>query len=71
MSDKIPMQAVSVDPASVLNQFGETLRDRFALAALTGMMARDTYDEGQATPEQRAKLSYIEADAMLAARGKK
>ncbi len=44
------------------------LRDHFAGQALAGMAARDSYDEGQATPEMRATLAYIEADAMLTAR---
>ncbi len=47
---------------------GMTLRDYFAAQAMVGMQARDTYDDGQATPAQRARLAYIEADAMLAAR---
>ena len=47
-----------------------TLRDRFAMAALFGMNARDMFDSGQATPEQRARLAYIEADAMLKERAK-
>jgi hypothetical protein len=48
-----------------------TLRDYFAAAALNGMHARDTFDHGQATTEQRARLCYIDADAMLAEREKK
>lgn len=44
---------------------GMTLRDYFAKGAMEGMMSRDTFDEGQATPAQRARLAYIEADAML------
>jgi hypothetical protein len=47
---------------------GMTLRDYFAARAMQGMMARDVFDGGQARPEQRAKLAYIEADAMLQAR---
>lgn len=47
---------------------GMTLRDYFAALALSGMHARDSYDEGQSTPERRASLAYIEADAMLKAR---
>lgn len=47
---------------------GMTLRDYFAAKAMQGMNARDTYDAGQASPEQRAKLAYIEADAMMRAR---
>jgi hypothetical protein len=45
-----------------------TLRDYFAAKAMQGMNARDGFDAGQASPEQRAKLAYIEADAMLKAR---
>lgn len=47
---------------------GMSLRDWFAGQALAGMHARDIFDEGQATPTQRATLAYIDADAMLAAR---
>lgn len=47
---------------------GMQLRDYFAAAALEGMHARDTFDLGLATPEQRASLAYIDADAMLKAR---
>jgi hypothetical protein len=44
------------------------LRDWFAGQVLTGMHARDAHDEGLATPQQRARLAYIDADAMLEAR---
>lgn len=44
------------------------LRDHFAGQALAGMHARDTYDAGQDSPEKRARLAYLDADAMLAAR---
>lgn len=47
---------------------GMTLRDYFAAKAMQGMNSRDGFDVGQARPEQRAKLAYIEADAMLKAR---
>jgi hypothetical protein len=50
---------------------GMTLRDYFAAKAMQGMNARDSHDSGQARPEQRAKLAYIEADAMLKARESK
>lgn len=49
---------------------GMSLRDYFAAKALTGMHARDSYDEGQATPSQRAAIAYLDADAMLAERAK-
>ena len=50
------------------NETGMTLRDYFAAKAMQGMNSRDGFDVGQAHPEQRAKLAYIEADAMLKAR---
>jgi hypothetical protein len=43
---------------------GMTLRDHFAAAALTGLMANGTEDE----MAERAKWAYQQADAMLAAR---
>jgi hypothetical protein len=49
---------------------GLTKREYFAGMALQGMMSRDSYDKGQATPEQRAKLALIEADALLEELGK-
>ena len=49
---------------------GMSLRDYFAGQALAGMHGRDSFDSGQATPEQRASLAYIDADAMIAERGK-
>jgi hypothetical protein len=50
---------------------GMSLRDYFAAKVLAGMHARDTYDDGQATPAQRAALAYLDADAMLAERAKR
>ena len=41
-----------------------SLRDQFAMAALTGMAASDTRD----SPENFAKASYKLADAMMEAR---
>lgn len=41
-----------------------TLRDAFAAAALTGLMANGTEDD----MEQRATWAYQQADAMLKAR---
>jgi hypothetical protein len=47
-----------------------SLRDYFAAKALQGMHARDSYDKGLASPEQRARICYIDADAMLKERAK-
>lgn len=49
---------------------GMSLRDYFAGMVLCGMAARDTFDIGQATPEMRATLAYLDADAMLVERAK-
>lgn len=49
---------------------GMTLRDYYAGQVLAGMHSRDSYDAGQATPEQRARLAYLDADAMLKERDK-
>ena len=53
-----------------LHVTGMTLRDYFAAKAMQGFAARDSHDAGLATPQQRAKLAYIDADAMLKAREK-
>ena len=45
-----------------------TMRDLFAAFAMAGMNSKDAFNAGQARPEQRAKLAYIEADAMIEAR---
>jgi hypothetical protein len=46
-----------------------TLRDQFAMAALTGLWAGEGCAERNsgeyATTEQAAKLAYIQADAMM------
>lgn len=47
-----------------------TMRDHFAGLVLQGFAARDMHDAGLVTPEQRAKLAYIDADAMLKERNK-
>lgn len=49
---------------------GLSIRDWFAGQALSGMHSRDTFDTGLSHPEQRAKLAYIDADALMAERAK-
>ena len=50
----------------------ETLRDRFAMAALTGLCADPSSGhDDRSTVEQTATWCYDIADAMLAARGKR
>lgn len=45
----------------------ETLRDRFAMAALAGLIGRDRLRRGT-TNEQAAAVAYSIADAMMEAR---
>lgn len=44
---------------------GLTKREWFAGMALMGMHARNSYDSGLDTPEKRASICFIDADAML------
>ena len=46
----------------------ETLRDKFAMAALTGMPANETSLDGYYSSEGAAERAYKLADAMLAER---
>ena len=45
---------------------GMSLRAWFAGQAICGMHARDGYDPGQETPNQRARQAVIDADALIA-----
>lgn len=58
----------SSQPALLLSDYQPTVRDRFAMAALTGFVA---IFESAATAEDFAKKSYELADAMLEARKEK
>ena len=49
-----------------VRQLHQTLRDQFAMAALTGLMANYGNDIG--SDEDRARWSYEQADAMMKAR---
>ena len=62
-----PVQSVYIEDQET-NSRGMTLRDYFAAKVMQGFAARDSHDAGLATPQQRAKLAYIDADAMLKAR---
>lgn len=68
MTEDRPEYAFPVSSIDGYTQSGMTLRDYFAAKVMQGMHSRDSYDSGHATPEQRAKLAYIDADAMLAER---
>jgi hypothetical protein len=45
-----------------------SLRDRIAMAALTGMIANGQHWDGQGDAEQYSRFAYEYADAMLKAR---
>jgi hypothetical protein len=70
LEDYDPGEPTGLNPERITtgNALGWDLRDYFAGQALAGMHARDSFDDGQASPEQRARLAYIDADAMIAAR---
>jgi len=51
--------------SSVEVEFGTTLRDKFAIAALTGFII-----QGQGSIEEIAEAAYITANAMMKAREK-
>lgn len=66
-----PSQALGTDGLPQEEaQYGMSLRDYVAARVLGGMAARDCYDPGQATPADRARLAFIDADAFLAEREK-
>lgn len=47
-----------------------TLRDRFAMATLTGLMNSDVNATLNLSHDERADFSYTQADAMMKARAK-
>jgi len=53
---------------TIPEQREEGLRDRFAMAALTGILACFRDYRGSSTTEGRAVLAYQYADAMMKAR---
>jgi hypothetical protein len=63
-----PAQELNLSYGSYAPSQGMSLRDWLAGQALAGMHARDSYDDGLASPTQRACLAYIDADAMIEAR---
>lgn len=56
-------------PVHVSAPESPTLRDQFAMAALTGLIASDTAEHHHVSVEAVAHSAYAIADAMLAARG--
>ena len=63
-------QAFPCGSGDLRDPCGMTLRDWFAGQALAGIHARDYFDPGLASPEQRARICYLDADALLAERNK-
>lgn len=68
--ERIKPQDYAFAQAGYIGGGGLTKREWFAGMALMGMHARDSYDEGLQTPEQRANICFIDADAMIK-KGKK
>lgn len=63
-----PEPAWRIEAEQTAKQARAELRDRFAMAALTGLIACPDFDY-TITPEQMASDAYTLADAMLKARG--
>ena len=57
-----------VEAEQAIKQARAELRDRFAMAALTGLLAKAA-DDGSMAAEDWASDAYLFADAMLKARG--
>ena len=67
MDESLQRQLAAIELAiENVGDWQPMLRDRFAMAALSGMMASDTTQVFEA--EELAKWSYDVADAMLKAR---
>lgn len=67
-SEMSQMQVARREAAGALSANYVTLRDQFAMAALTGIMAHCGAMDGY---EENAKGSYRQADAMLKARAER
>lgn len=52
------------------NNTPKTLRDEFAMAALTGLLAHGLDDDDRPTPARYSEIAYMIADAMLKQRTK-
>jgi len=68
---KIRAEAYAEAVAREAKEARAALRDRFAAAALSGMHAKNNYHAGISTPQERARLAYIDADAMMEEREKR
>lgn len=68
MTEDESLRGAILQLAEAIRGDGATLRDRFAMAALTGLLADPTLDTGGWG--KLAAESYKIADAMLAARNK-
>ena len=64
MPDNIHFQLLQAD----VNRLTKDLRDRFAMAALSGLLARADLNIQTEPAKNVANAAYINADAMLLAR---
>ena len=62
MTDMKPLFIYDPDTKCIVQIDQPSLRDRFAMAALTGIMAKH---ESWFSPQERAELAYELADAMM------
>lgn len=62
-----PEPAWRIEAEQAAKQASAELRDRFAMAALTGLLAAG--DAHAYNRDKRAEIAWQEADAMLKARG--
>jgi len=70
-ADDTAQKRAELYAAALRDRFAAALRDRFAAAALSGMHAKNNYHAGISTPQERARLAYIDADAMMEEREKR
>lgn len=66
--DQIYMNPIIQPPGAVIISEGATLRDAFAMAALTGMLANPMVDPTKIEPADFGACAYDYADAALLAR---
>jgi hypothetical protein len=68
MPKKMPKKKKATAAFKIKTEPVKTLRDEFAMAALTGLLAMGADGGWSAEPGAYAKRAYAYADAMLAAR---
>lgn len=64
------IDAKQIQSVTEIPEFEPTLRDRFAMAALTGLVAYQELDQIEKHAENIVALAYLIASAMMKARQK-